>query len=95
MRLSWHGDTLIDPPTTFEEAVRIYKSLKNLTEESRKVVMFSLAPITDYCKEKDTILNAISTANVASVSFILPNKYVLKKWFTLMQLYHSRPHFWL
>ena len=79
MRLSWHGDALIDPPTTFEEAVRIYKSLKKMTEESRKVVMFSLAPITDYCKEKETILNAISSANVASVSFISLKKYVLKK----------------
>ena len=76
MRLTWHGDTLIDPPTTFEEAVLVYKGLKDLAEGSRKVVMFSLAPITDYCSDKDTILNAISTTNVALVSYILPrNQY--------------------
>ena len=71
MRLTWNGDALIDPPTTFEEAVKVYKGLKDLAENSTKVVRFSLAPITDYCSDKDTILNAISTANVALVSSYL------------------------
>ena len=70
MRLTWNGDALIDPPTTFEEAVKVYKGLKDLAENSTKVVRFSLAPITDYCSDEDIILNAISTANVDSVSCI-------------------------
>ena len=68
MELTWHGDTLIDPPTTFEEAVKVYKGLKDLTDKSTKVIEFSLAPITDYCDKAQTILNAISMNNVNSVS---------------------------
>jgi hypothetical protein len=70
MELNWHGDALIQPPTTFEEAVTIYKSLKNLTIDSMAIVEFSLAPITDYCSGTDTILNAISMNNVDQVSIM-------------------------
>ena len=68
MKLDFYGDTLIDSPTTFESAVKVYKDLPTFANTSESVVRFSLSPITDYCTEKTTILNQISGDNVKKVS---------------------------
>lgn len=68
LKLDYYGDALIDSPTTFEEAVRVYKSLTDLTINSRKVIQFALAPIQDYCRVTNNILNDISNQNVLLVS---------------------------
>ena len=68
MKLDFYGDTLIDSPTTFEGAVKVYKNLSTLAKTSQSVVRFSLTPITDYCNEQTAILNQITADNVKKVS---------------------------
>ena len=68
MKLDFYGDTLIDSPTTFEGAVKVYKELPTFARTSKSVVRFSLSPITDYCTASTTILNQISGDNVKKVS---------------------------
>ena len=68
MKLDFFGDTLIDSPTTFEGAVKVYKELPTFARTSKSVVRFSLSPITDYCTASTTILNQISGDNVKKVS---------------------------
>ena len=69
MNVKWNGDAGVEPPTTFEDAVKIYKDLDRLRVESKKIVMFSLSPITSpkYCSETETILNSISANNINKV----------------------------
>ena len=66
MKLDFYGDTLIDSPTTFEGAVKVYKNLSTLAKTSQSVVRFSLVPISYYCRSS-TILNQISGNNVKKV----------------------------
>jgi hypothetical protein len=70
MKVKWHGDAGVEPPTTFEDAVAIYKDLDRLRVASKKVVKFSLSPITSpkYCTKAETILNSISENNINKVS---------------------------
>ena len=67
MKLDFYGDALIDSPTTFEGAVKVYKELPTLAKTSQSVVRFSLSPISDYCTASTTILNQISGNNVKKV----------------------------
>ena len=67
MKLDFYGDALIDSPTTFEAAVKVYKELPMLAKTSQSVVRFSLSPISDYCTTSTTILNQISGDNVKKV----------------------------
>ena len=67
MKLDFYGDALIDSPTTFEGAVKVYKNLSKLAKTSQSVVRFSLSPISDYCRSSTTILNQISGNNVKKV----------------------------
>ena len=69
MKVEWHGDAGVEPPTTFEDAVAIYKDLDRLRVASKKVVKFSLSPITSpkYCTKAETILNSISANNINKV----------------------------
>ena len=68
MKLDFYGNALIDSPTTFEGAVKVYRELSEMAKKSKSVVRFSLSPITDYCKDTTTILNDISSNNVKEVS---------------------------
>ena len=69
MKVRWSGDAGVEPPTTFEDAVAIYKNLNNLRIMSKKVVKFSLSPISSpkYCTKVETILNSISANNINKV----------------------------
>ena len=64
-----HGDAGVNPPTTFDDAVAIYENLDKLRLASKKVVKFSLSPITSpkYCTKAETILNSISANNINKV----------------------------
>ena len=68
MKVDFYGDALIDSPTSFEGAVKVYKNLSTLAKTSQSVVRFSLSPISDYCRSSTTILNQISGNNVKKVS---------------------------
>ena len=69
MSLTFYGDTILDnPPTTFEDAVAVYKKLPEIAKQSNSTVAFTLAPITMYCRQQQTILNSISDQNVAMVA---------------------------
>ena len=71
MEFNFYGDTLLDhPPSTFEDAIEVYKKLPGLAETSDKVVAYTLTPITLYCDEQETILNSINQQNVELVSTI-------------------------
>jgi len=78
MKLDFYGDTLIDSPTTFESAVKVYKDLPTFANTSESVVRFSLSPITDYCTGTTTILNQISGDNVKKVTAMLGDFYLIK-----------------
>ena len=66
MKVDFYGDALIDSPTSFEGAVKVYKNLSTLAKTSQSVVRFSLVPISYYCRSS-TILNQISGNNVKKV----------------------------
>ena len=69
LKFTFFGDTVVDPPpTTYEDAIQVYKSLpaKSLTEE--RVVSFSVAPLSDYCNASTFILIEIQSKNVADIS---------------------------
>ena len=68
LRLDFYGNALVESPTTFEDAVRVYQTLPEKANMSQSVVRFSLSPITDYCDESTTILNQISSNSVKEVS---------------------------
>merc|ERR1712223_365971 len=68
----FHGDTVIDPPPqTFDESIEVYQSLPAASLENERVVSFSIAPLSDYCSQEDSILNDISNANVESVASMM------------------------
>ena len=69
MTLTFYGDTILDnPPTTFEDAVTVYKELPQVAKQSNSTVAFTLTPITLYCRQQQAILNSISEQNVAMVA---------------------------
>ena len=69
--IDYWGDQLIELPSSFADAIRVYKNLTAHTIASTKVVEFTLSPITDYCDKITSILNEISADNVDKVSKIL------------------------
>ena len=69
LSFKFYGDTLVDPPPqTFEQAIEVYQQLPARSLVDQRVVSFSLAPISDYCDETDTILNEIASSNVEILS---------------------------
>merc|ERR1711971_68729 len=77
MKVDFYGDALIDSPSTFEGAVKVYKNLSTLAKTSQSVVLFSLSPISDYCRSS-TILNQISGNNVKKVTAMLGDFDLIK-----------------
>ena len=76
MSLSFYGDVLLDPPpSTFEDAIRVYKELPQISRtqsvdpSNRKVVSFTLTPITEYCQDQTAILNNIQQDSIDKVIF--------------------------
>ena len=59
---------LIDSPTTYEEAIKVYKQLKIATERSTKVVEYDLQPLSNKCGASIAIVNQITDENVRIVS---------------------------
>ena len=71
MSLTFYGDVLLNPPpSTFEDAIAVYKELPSKALENQKVVAYTLTPITLYCEEQEAILNGINQQNVELVRFI-------------------------
>jgi len=69
MSLTFYGDVLLNPPpSTFEDAIAVYKELPAKAMENQKVVSYTLTPITLYCNEQESILNGINQQNVELVS---------------------------
>ena len=69
LRFRFYGDTTVDPPpASYEDAVAVYKSLPEKSLVDERVVSFSIAPLSDYCDQKNDILNEISNQNVQLVS---------------------------
>ena len=69
LSFTFYGDTVIDPPPqTYEDALKVYKQLPNSSIENERVVSFSVAPLSDYCREIDEILNDIESSNVETIS---------------------------
>ena len=69
--IDYWGDQLIELPSSYLDAIRVYKNLTAHTIASTKVVEFTLSPITDYCDKITSILNEISADNIDSVSKML------------------------
>ena len=69
MKFTFYGDTVIDPPpSSYKDAIQVYKSLpaKSLIEE--RVVSFSVSPLEDYCDARSDILIEIANKNVADIT---------------------------
>ena len=65
----YHGDAVVDPPPqTFDDAVKVYKSLPAMSIANERVVSFSLAPLSEYCDKAQSILVDISKQNIEWVS---------------------------
>ena len=65
----YHGDAVVDPPPqTFDDAVQVYKSLPAMSIANERVVSFSIAPLSEYCDEAQSILVDISKQNIKWVS---------------------------
>ena len=72
LRFTFHGDTLIDPPpATYQDAKKLYQELPSKALEDVRAVAFSIAPLSDYCDQTDTILNEISQENIGEVQKIM------------------------
>lgn len=68
----YHGDAVVDPPPqTFDEAVQVYQSLPAMSVENERVVSFSIAPLSEYCDEAQSILVDISRQNIEWVSAMM------------------------
>ena len=71
MEFTFYGDILLDsPPSTFEDAVEVYKDLPKKAKDSQKVVAYTLTPISMYCEKQEAILNSITQQNIALVKVI-------------------------
>ena len=57
----FEGDAILESaPTTYREALQVYKKFPALAKESGNVIYFSLSPITKYCGDEFmTLLNEI------------------------------------
>ena len=81
LTFKFHGDTVIDPPPqTFEEAIKVYKSLPQHAKDNERVVSFSIAPLTEYCTEADSIVNSIADNNIKSVSEMMEDFEKVRKY---------------
>lgn len=59
-------------PTTFNEAVKSYKSLVDLeNKDTENVLKFTLEPIKNYCGDVQTILNEISEKDIDDIQTTL------------------------
>ena len=46
LKFSFVGDTVIDPPpVTYEDAINLYRNLAKYSEDDKRVVSFSIAPL--------------------------------------------------
>ena len=68
----YHGDAVVDPPPqTFDDAVQVYKSLPAMSIANERVVSFSIAPLSEYCDEAQSILVDISRQSIEWVSAMM------------------------
>ena len=71
MSLSFYGDVLLDPPpSTFEDAIKVYKELPLFAQDeaNKKVVKFTLTPISIYCDGQESVLNGINQNSIDKVN---------------------------
>lgn len=77
LHYTYHGDVLdMISPTTFQEAVVLVKTLEQKASEMTKagterVVLYSIAPLSDFCGGEAKILNDISNKNIQRVEEIM------------------------
>ena len=70
MSMTFYGDVLLDPPpSTFEDAIKVYKELPSIAknETQRKVVSYTLTPITTYCDGQESVLASINQHSIDKV----------------------------
>ena len=69
LTFKFYGDTTVDPPpATFQDAVKVYKSLPEKSIQDERVVSYSIAPLSLYCDKASNVLIAIQNANVEYIS---------------------------
>ena len=87
MKFVFYGDTVIDPPpSSYKDAIQVYKSLpaKSLIEE--RVVSFSVSPLEDYCNERSDIVIEIANKNVADITQMFMDFKAVEKFFRELKI---------
>ena len=83
-------------PTSFNEAIDIFRMLPCKAQENERVVSFSIAPVSLYCikdKKTDAILNKISNQNMQAVSKMVVEFDEVKHFFKILKNYDFTKRF--
>ena len=81
-------------PTTYDEAVELFKTLPCKARDDERVISFSIAPLSDFCKGiADKILNDITSENMEAIEKMTLDFDEVKAYFKELKDYEFTKNF--
>ena len=81
-------------PTTYDEAVELFKTLPCKAQDDERVISFSIAPLSDFCKSiADKILNDITSENMEAIEKMTLDFDEVKAYFKELKDYEFTKNF--
>ena len=80
-------------PTTYDEAVELFKTLPCKAQDDERVISFSIAPLSTFCGTTDKILNDITSENMEAIEEMTLDFDEVKAYFKELKDYEFTKNF--
>ena len=80
-------------PTTYDEAVELFKTLPCKAQDDERVISFSIAPLSTFCGTTDKILNDITSENMEAIEKMTLDFDEVKAYFKELKDYEFTKNF--